>query len=448
MTEGKPLKLIIAFAIPVLLGSVIQQFYNLADTMIVGQKLGNDALAAVGSTGAVVNLLFNFIFGFTNGFTIIISQYFGGKDLKNMRKSIAHSIILISIVTILVSTIPAIFMRDILRIMDTPEEILEAARSYIIVLTLGLPCTALYNATGAFLKSVGNSVIPLVFLGISCFLNVGMDFLFIFGFGWGIPGAAYSTVIAQGISGLLCLLYIAFKAKILHITFADFTFDMNIFGKLLTTGFSMACMLCVVSAGTVVLQKGINSLGKETIAAHTAGRKILEVVMNPFSAIGAATSTFTSQNYGAGLYDRIKKGTKDGLIISFIWSTIVVIIAYTIGKPLVGLIAKEGNTYIIETGAMYLRIAAPFFYTLALLVVLRNILQGVGQRITPIIASIVELFGKVLVVFVLVPKIQYLGICFAEPIIWFVDGIFVLIVFLIWIKKAGNRKSVEVSTDY
>lgn len=438
MTQGRPLKLIIAFAIPVLLGSVIQQFYNLADTAIVGQKLGNDALAAVGSTGAVVNLLFSFIFGFTNGFSIIISQYFGGKDYKNMKKSIAHSVILMIIVTLFVSLIPAVYMRSILKVLDTPPDILEAAYSYVIILTLGLPFTSLYNVTGAFLKSVGNSVVPLVFLGISCALNIGMDFLFIFGFGWGIPGAAYSTVIAQGISGLLCLLYIIKKADILHISFKDFKSDGHIYAKLATTGFSMACMLTVVSTGTVILQKGINSLGTETIAAHTAGRKILEVVMNPFSAIGAATSTFTSQNYGAGEYSRIRKGTKDGLIISFIWSTIVVIVVYLFGKPLVGLIAKDDSAYIINTGAMYLKIAVPFFYTLGLLVIIRNILQGVGQRITPIIASIIEMLGKIVVVIVLVPRIHYLGICLAEPVIWFIDGIFVLIVFLVWIKRVNK----------
>lgn len=432
MTQGNPMKLILTFAVPILLGSVVQQFYNLADTMIVGRKLGSDALASVGATGAIVSLLFSLAIGFCNGFSISISQYFGAKRDYDMKKAVAMTYLLGMVIVTVVSLIAYFIMPGLLRLLATPEEIMEDALLYVRIVVIGLPITMLYNIFNAILKAVGNSVAPLVFLGLSAVINVGMDFLFIYGFKLGIPGAAIATVIAQTLSVICCFVYVIKKAKILHVKPEHFKLDFQLIGKMMTMGLSMAMMFGIVATGSVILQSGINGLGKDIIAAHTAGRKILEVIMNPIASIGAATATFTGQNYGAGEGKRIKRGTFDGVLLTAIWSTFIIVVTYLFAPQLVSLIIdKESSSpEIIAVGVKYLKISCPFFYALGVLVVIRNVLQGIGQRIVPIIASIIEMGGKILVVFLLVPKIEYTAICIAEPSIWVIGGILVLVVFL------------------
>ena len=451
MTKGNPMKLILLFAIPILLGNMVQQFYNLADTMIVGRKLGEDALGAVGATGAVVSLLFSFIFGFSSGFSIVISQYYGaGKEVK-MRKSIANTYVIGMSVSVLLLLAAHFGMPSLLKLLGTPEEFFDNSLSYIRIVVWGLPVTMLYNIFNSLLKSVGNSVVPLVILGICAVLNVGLDFLFIFGFSLGIPGAATATVLAQCVSVVLCGIYVWKKAPILHVTIKDFTPELSIIFKLLTMGISMSLMLSIVSVGSVILQSGINSLGPQTVTAHTAGRKVLEIIMNPFSAIGAATSTFASQNYGAGEQKRIKRGTIDGIALTAIWSTLIVIVTYIFAPFMVQLITDETSPYVLETAVKYLKISVPFFYALGVLVVVRNVLQGIGQRIVPILASVIEMGGKALVVYLLVPKIDYLAICIAEPSIWLFDGILVLVVFFMvaagGIRTAKQKKKTPTGMD-
>ncbi len=462
MTVGSPMKLLFMFSLPILFGAFLHQFYNLTDTVIVGNKLGNDALAAVGATSSLVSLFFSIAQGLTKGFSIVVSQYFGAQDHKKMRQTLALTVVFSFAFTFIITIIGLVYAKPLLILLKTPEAILPDSLIYIRIIFAGLLLTMIYNACGSVLQAVGNSVAPLAFLAIAAVLNIGLDFLFIFGFNWGVAGAALATVIAQAVSAVVSLIYIVKRCPILHISKEDFiTTDVACKGhrkwvvfsdtalifRMLTTGFSMAMMLSIVAMGSVILQSGINGLGKRTIAAHTAGRKIMEVVMNPFAAIGAAAATYSGQNYGAGKMKRINEGMRDALIMATIWSTISVIVICPFAPFWAGLIAGKGQKDIIDTASMYLRISIPAFYALEVLLVIRNILQGIGQRIVPIIASVFEMVGKILVIWLLVSKWKYFAICIAEPSIWIVDGILVLITFLVYMNKHGKTDGTKVDNE-
>ena len=435
MTEGNPYGLLIGFALPIFLGNIFQQLYNVVDLTIVSKTLGNDAMASVGTTYAVTGLIYSFINGLTGGFSIITSQHFGADNKKEMRRSIAATIVISLILTMVFTVLSVLMIRPLLQLLNTPAELIGQACDYINILLYGLLFTMLYNMLSNLLKAVGNSVMPLVFLVIASILNIGLDYLLVVVIPLGVRGASIATVLAQMISVLLCLIYIIKKCPELHIQRMDFQFDFALIQKMLTTGLSMAMMLAIVSRGSIILQMGINGLGKETIAAHTAARKIIEMAMLPFVVIGAAASTFTSQNYGAGKMDRVKEGARDSIVIAFAWCAIACAIVMPLAPQFLRLIADEPTEEILSLGCMYLRIGLPMFFPLAILLMVRNILQGIGHRVVPILASTIELFGKIIAINLLVPAFGYLGVCITEPIIWVIDGIFVLIYFLVIMRK-------------
>ena len=303
----------------------------------------------------------------------------------------------------------------------------------------GMIFSTLYNMFAAILRAIGNSVAPLFFLVISAVLNIGLDYLFVCVLPFGVEGAAYATVLSQAISALLCFLYIIKKCPELHISREDFDFGWSLTGKMLSTGLSMAMMYSIVSIGSVILQSGINGLGETTIAAHTTARKLLEMLMMPLTTVSASVSTFSGQNYGAGLYDRVHKGVKSGFLLGFAWSTLATLIVIFFAEPLIVLIGEETDEGLIRLASRYLHISVPFFYGLTVLVVLRNVLQGMGRRILPLFVSGTELFGKVLAIRFLVPRYSYTGVCITEPIIWVADAALVLLYYLILRRKLRQQ---------
>ena len=442
LTKGNPMRLILLFAIPILFGSIFQQAYSFTDTIIIGQQLGKSSIAAVGSTASVVSLMFSTVNGLVTGFSVIIAKNFGAGDHDEMRRSIARTIVLAGAVTSLIIIGITCFITPLLHALDTPESILPEARDYLMIVALGLAVTLIYNLESGILRAVGDSVIPLVILIISAILNIGLDLLFVCVFQWGVRGAAIATVLAQAISALVCFIYLVKRRPFLMLKRSDFRFTASTTAELLSAGFGMALMYSIVDLGSIVLQNGINGMGEDIIAAHTAARKILSLILMPFSAVGATMVTFCSQNLGAEKYTRIRHGIRDGLILSFIWSTLAVLLIYTAGGFLVELILPDGGELVTGTALKYLRFNVLFFYPLAVLLGVRSSLQGLGKSIVPIIASVIELLWKVCTVIFMIPHFEYFGVILSEPIIWTVCGIMVGAIALVTLHRLPKDKAV------
>lgn len=423
MTKGNPTKLILQFAIPLLVGNLFQLVYSLTDTRIVGSFLGESALAAVGATNSLNSLMIGFLMGMTNGFAIVTARYFGGGDHKGMKKAIAGTVVLSTVTVVVLTVVTVIFLTPLLRVLNTPEELLAQSASYFRIILLGMLVTVFYDACAATLRAVGDSITPLIFLVLSTAFNVVLDLLFICVFDWGVPSAAGATVMAQGISVLMCLLFIKRKYPQLvpgQDDFMRFFHDRHVFQWMYSTGLSMGFMLSLVNLGSVVLQSAINTFGADIIVAHTAARKLTEVFMMPFSVLATTMATYCSQNLGAGQLSRIKAGIWRALFLSWVWCLIVVAIVYTIVPTLIYMVTGSTTPDIIDTATKYLHINALFYFVTVVISVLRNSLQGLGDLTTPLISSSIELVGKVLIVIVLVPRLDYMGVIVSEPIIWFI----------------------------
>lgn len=446
LTRGRPLKLIMLFALPILLGNVFQQAYSLADIVIIGKNLGNDSIAAVGATAPLVSLMFNIINGLVTGFAIIVARNFGAGDHDEMRRTIARMLTFSAAVTAVIIMISTVFINPLLRAMDVEEDILAEARSYLFIVALGLVVTLLYNFEAGILRAVGDSVIPLIILVISTVLNIGLDLLLVCVFKAGVVGAALATVAAQAISAVVCLIYLIKHRPMLLVKRKDFVFTIQSTRELLSAGLGMALMYSIVDIGSIVLQNGINGFGKDIITAHTAARKIFGLTIMPFSAVSATLVTYCSQNLGAGKYSRIRRGIRDGLIIMCIWSTVAVAVVYLLGNALVGMIVSadgENGKAIIDTGVLYMKWAVPFYYALAVLLGLRSALQGLGKSLVPIICSGIELLWKIFTVAVMIPLFGgsngkvggtieeiggYFGVVISEPIVWTVCAVIIGII--------------------
>lgn len=428
LTKGSPMRLIILFAMPILLGSVFQQAYSFTDTIIIGQQLGKNSIAAVGSTASVVSLMFSTVNGLVTGFSVIIAKNFGAGDHHAMRRAIARTITFAGIITAMIILGITCFITPLLNALDTPAAIFDEAKDYLFIVALGLAVTLIYNLESGILRAVGDSIIPLVILIISAVLNIVLDLVFVCVFDWGVSGAAIATVLAQLISAIVCFIYLVKRRPFLLIKKSDFKFTFDEAVEMLSSGLGMALMYSIVDIGSIVLQNGINGMGEDVIAAHTAARKILSLLLMPFSAVGATMVTYCSQNRGAGKYSRVKLGIRDGLILSFVWCTLAIILIYLAGIFLVRLILPDEGDFIINTALQYLKVNVLFFYPLAVLLGVRSSLQGLGKSFVPIIASIIELLWKVCTVLFMIPLLGYFGVILSEPIIWTACGIMIGII--------------------
>lgn len=442
LTEGKILKSLVIFAIPILIGNIFQQLYNVADTAIIGNVLGDQALAAVGATSALYSLVIGFANGITNGFSVVLARVFGEKDEEKLKQTSALIYFLTVIISIILTLASVISLHSILVMLKTPENILPKTESYLhIILTFAI-VTMLYNMFSGILRAIGDSKTPLYFLLLSSALNVGLDFLFVKGLNRGIGGAAEATVIAQIVSVSLCIVYIWKKCPVLKFSMRYLKWDKALVKELLLTGFSMGLMLVVVSIGSVALQSAVNSLGEQIIAAHTAARKIDEIFMMPLGTLATAAATFASQNFGAGKYDRVYKGIKDAVLIAIGWSACAILIVFAIGKYMVKWLTGTSDAEIISNALMYMKINIVFFLVLSILLVLRSSLQGVGRKIVPVLGSGVELILKFGAVNIITNRLGYFGVCILEPIIWGICAVLVLGDFIVYQKTYKLSKRI------
>lgn len=418
LLQGKIFPSLLLFALPLFISNIFQQLYNTVDVMIVGNVLGDTSLAAIGSATSIYDLLVGFSLGIGNGLAMVVARSFGSKDETLLKKAVASSIVIGIVVTIVVTIIGQIMVYPLLQVLNTPTNIIDEAYGYISIITMFIIVMFAYNLCAGLLRAIGNSFMPLVFLIISSCINVGLDIVCIRYLGMGVQGAAIATVISQGISVILCILYIGKKSKLLVPKKEHFTKDKDVYRELLEQGFSMGFMNCIVSAGSLILQYGINGLGYLTIAGHTAARKLYQFCMMPMVAMAIATSTFVSQNKGANQGYRIREAIRYVIYYNIVVAGILTIVLGIFAPAMVKLISGSSETVVLENGALYLRVVAPFYAVLGILLSLRYALQGLGKKLVPLVSSCIEFFGKVLFVIVFIPTYQYMAVIFCEPVIW------------------------------
>lgn len=420
MTEGNVTRVLLMFAIPIFISNLFQQLYNVVDITVIGHILGDEALAAVGSTTSIYSLVVGFINGMSNGFCVVVARYFGAGEENSFRKSVHLSVALSLIATIALTVSSLLFLRPLLLLLHTPESILDLAQSYISVILVFCFVTVTYNLLSSMLRAIGNSRIPLYALVIASVLNIFLDLLLVGGLHMGVVGAAWATVAAQIFSVVFLTVYIVKSCPLLHFYARYFALEKQILAELTTTGLSMAMMLVLTNIGTVAMQGSINAFGTSTITGHTAARKFHDLCMLPFGTICTGTATFVSQNYGARKADRIKQGIRSSIILGTIWSIIVLLIILFFGKSLIHALTGSSDSTVLNIAMQYLYWNVPFYFILNILLIMRNSLQALGGKILPLIASLTELVGKFIGAFCLTKMVGYLGICWTEPLTWIV----------------------------
>lgn len=418
MTTGNPAKLIILFSIPLLIGNIFQQFYSMVDTIIVGRFVGVEALAAVGTTTSMSYLVNGFVVGLTSGFSVLVSQKFGAKDEKGLKKAVSSALILSMIVAIIVTFISVITAKPMLHLMNTPDNIINDANTYVTIIFAGTGATIVYNIIAGILRAMGDSKTPLYFLIIASILNIVLDLVFIINFNMGVAGAAWATIISQGVSGLLCVIYAYKKYEVLRLKKDDFKVKKRFYEKHLKIGIPMALQFSITAIGIMIVQGALNIFGSSAIAAYTAASKVLQIVMQPAITFGVTMATYCGQNLGAKNYKRIKEGVNKCSKISIITSIIAGCILVFGGKFFVGLFIENPDATILAYAQECFVYSAIFFIPLGLIFIYRNALQGMGESFIPMMAGVYELVARAIVAFTLPSFIGYTGICLADPVAW------------------------------
>ena len=429
LMHGPIFKSLVVFMLPIFVSNLFQQLYNTVDTMIVGNVLGDTALAAIGSCGSIYELLVGFGLGIGNGLAIVAARSYGAQDHDLLKKTVAGSLVIGLIASLCITLAGAVGLRPLLVLLDTPAEILEDAYRYIIVINYGVLVMFAYNLCAGLLRAIGNSFMPLVFLLLSSGLNILLDLLFIARMGMGVQGAAVATVISQGVSVLLCIAYVFAKVKLLLPEKKHFRVGRHLYWELFSQSISMGLMSSIVSAGSVVLQYGINGLGTLVIAGHTAARKMFMFTDMPLLSMASAGSTFVSQNCGAGQPDRVRKGMKEIYLYSVVMTVAAVLLMRVAAPWMVAFVSGSSEPIVLENGARYLLWNAPFYAVLGILLSTRYALQSLGNKVLPLFSSVIELVGKVVFVVLFIPKFGYDAVILCEPIIWCVMAAYLVAVY-------------------
>ena len=435
MTSGSTMKLILGFAVPLLMGMLFQQVYSLVDTIIVGRFLGVSALAAVGATGSINFLIVGFCQGICSGFALPVAQRFGAKDYDGLRKYVGNSAVLAIIFGGAITLITVIACRPILELMQTPSDIIDLSYNYIVVIFAGIPAIMLYNILSAYLRSLGDSVTPVIFLVISAGLNIGLDLLFIVTFKWGVFGAAFATVLSQAVSGILCLILIIKKFDILHLKRDDWKLDWDYTRYLLIMGLPMGLQYSITAIGSVILQSSVNTLGSTAVASMTAGSRISMFVVCPFDALGSTMATFGGQNVGAGRLDRLGRGLRSAVTLGAIYSALILVVLIFFGRDLILLFVNASEVTVIAQAKQFLVTNAAFYLMLALVNIVRFLIQGMGFSGFAVFAGVFEMVARALVGLVFVPIFGFIAACFASPLAWIFADCFLIPAFFHCRKK-------------
>lgn len=435
MTVGDPLGLIVRFAVPLFIGNIFQQVYSMVDTMVVGYHLGDEAIAAIGATSALYSLIINFAGALNNGYGIVVTQRFGSHDRREMKQAIAGMAMLNISVVLALTVLASVFLRPLMRFMNTPGALFQLSHDYISVIVLGIAATMGYNMFAAILRAMGNSRSPLYFLILSSLLNIVLDVLFVMVFGLGIRGAAIATVLAQATSAVLCGIYVIRNYREYLPGREDFRVPAAMLGTLFSTGIAMAMMSSLVDCGSVVFQRANNVLGETYITAYTAGRRLMMIMVQPLATIAVAASSFVGQNWGAKKPDRIRRGIKLAMLLELGWSFFAMTVVFLFGAFLIRFTTGTSDKEVVRLAVLSLRIHFAFFPFLGVLFCIRNVMQAMGQKVAPVLSSCIELAMKILAAFVLIPGLGFLGTCVTEPVTWALMTMFLMTVYICKRKK-------------
>lgn len=447
MVEGNPLKLILSFSLPLLLGNLFQQTYNMVDAAIVGQTLGSNALAAVGSTSSVQFLVLGFCMGSCVGFGIPVAQRFGAQDYQGLRKYVFGGAVIAALTALVMTVVTCLMCAVILEALQVPTEIFQQSYDYLIVIFIGIPFTILYNYLSSILRAIGDSKTPFLFLAMSAVLNIFLDLFCIVVLGWGVAGAAIATIVSQAISGILCFVLIAFKFEILHPHAEDRHIQAPIVKDLIVMGMPMGLQFSITAIGSMVMQSANNALGTVYVSGFTAGMKIKQFMMCPFDAIGTAVSTFASQNYGAGKIDRVKTGIKQGTAVGVGYGIVAGIILIFFGRTLSMLFVSSDANAVLDASALYLSRMGMFWWTLGFLNVLRTSVQGLGYAPRAVLAGGVEMVCRVAVALLLVPIFQYDAITFCDQVAWIGGCLYIIPVCIMTVKHIEEENAMHQNLE-
>ena len=412
------MRLLLRFSLPMLVGNIFQQFYSMVDAMIVGRFVGVDALAAVGATGGMSFLVLGFVIGLANGFCVVVSQRFGARDEAGLRRCVAMTMLLSLIVTAVATAASFLGTEPMLRAMNTPENIFSDSAAYIGIIFLGLGASLFYNLFSGLLRAVGDSKTPLYFLCLSSALNVVLDLLFVVTFSMGVAGAAWATILSQGVSALLCLVYMLKKFPILRTGRADWAWHGPMVRRLARMGIPTALSNSVTAIGCMILQVTINGFGSTVVAAYTAASKVEQLTTQPTFTFGLAAATFTAQNAGAGKLDRVKDGVRKATVLNLIAGLAAAVVVWLFAAPITTWFVDPGETAVIAASVQFLNIEAVFILALGVLFVYRNALQGLGNAVMPLISGGVELAMRLAAAILLSRFLGYVGVCLANPVAW------------------------------
>lgn len=433
LTQGNPMKLILGFMLPLLLGMLFQQFYNMVDTIVVGRFIGLNALAGVGSTGSINFLVLGFVIGMCAGFAIPVAQKFGSKDIDQLKKYVGNTVWVSIAFAAVLTAATCILCGKILEWMNTPEDVFKEAYDYIFVIFLGIPVTFLYNILSGFIRSLGDSKTPVIFLVISSLLNIVLDIFTIVVLNMGVAGAGWATVISQAFSSLLCIIFIIKRFEILHLRKEDLKPDFYYIGRLCGVGLPMGLQYSITAIGTIIIQTAVNGLGSVYMASITTGSKVGQFMCCPFDAMGSTMATFGGQNVGAGELKRVKRGLFDCILLGIIWSVLALAIALLFGGDLASLFldpsdpkTAENIELIKEYAGHFLVINALFYIPLAFVNIVRFMIQGMGSSQVALYAGVFELVARGVVAIVFVPIFGFEAVCYANPMAWILADMFLI----------------------
>ena len=446
MTAGKPMKILLDFTIPVFIGNVFQQFYNMVDAIIVGKFVGTKALAAVGSTGTIMFLILGFLTGLTAGFTVLTAQKFGAGKMDEMRQTVGNAALLSIVVSVIMTAVSMAGMHSLLKFMNTPADIFKDAYAYIMIICGGIFAQVLYNILASILRALGNSKTPLYFLILAALLNIVLDLVFIVVFHMGAAGAAWATVVSQGVSGLLCLLYIIKAVPELHLSRDDWKYRPYLAKNQISVGIPMGLQYSITAIGAMMVQSALNILGAYAVAAFTAGQKVENIFSQAYVALGTAMATYNAQNVGAGNVQRVREGFRSANIIGVSYAIITGAILIFWGKYFAYLFISDNIDSVLPMVDTYVKCVGFFMIPLHFVNVLRNGIQGMGYGLLPMMSGVAELVGRGVTAVVAAHKKSYVGACLASPAAWIVATI-LLITMYFYVIKDTERKLGRTTND-
>lgn len=439
MTEGKSFRLILQFAVPLVFGNLFQQLYNMADSIIVGKVLGLNALTAVGATTSVNFLIIGFVLGLCSGMGIPIAQQFGAKKHSEMRGYVVNAAYLSIALAVVLTILAAALCGPILRWMSTPESVFQGAYDYFFVICLGIPFTILYNTSASVIRALGDSRTPFYFLVFSAILNVGLDLLFVMGFDSGVAGAAWATIMSQGIAGAACFLYMKRTYRILKTSGEERRVNGRYLKVLLMNSVPMGLQFSITAIGSIMLQSAVNGLEEVYVSAFAAAMKVKQLAMCAYEGIATACATFASQNLGAGKLHRIRKGLLSGITIGIIYSVIIGIALMTNGSKIAWLFVDRSETEVLDAVQLFMTCTGGFYWMLAVLNCVRLTVQGLGYSRIAVLAGCSELVARGLMSLFVIPAFGFMGACFTDQTAWLAACIVLVAVYVVIMRRLKRQ---------